>query len=70
VVDAKTYGIKTRIPMPNVGDSHGGVFVQYSRGSNGLTAEVLSDQNGFQGTALDAAIRRNAAGGVAEVRTK
>lgn len=58
VLDAKTYGIKTRIPMPNVGDSHGGVFVQYSQGANGLVAEVLSDQNGFQGSALDAALKR------------
>lgn len=58
VVDAKTYDIKTRIPMPNVGDSHGGVFVQYSRGPNGIVAEVVSDQNGFQGGALDAALRR------------
>jgi DNA-binding beta-propeller fold protein YncE len=58
VVDAKTYEIKTRIPMPNVGDSHGGVFVQYSRGPNGLVAEAVSDQNGFQGSALDALLKR------------
>jgi DNA-binding beta-propeller fold protein YncE len=58
VVDAKTYNIKTRIPMPNVGDSHGGVFVQYTRGPNGLVAEVVSDQNGFQGSALDALLKR------------
>ncbi|MEQ1946240.1 MAG: YncE family protein [Bryobacteraceae bacterium] len=54
VIDAKTKAIKTRIPMPNLGDSHGGVFVQYTQGPNGLKAEVLSDQNGFQGSALDA----------------
>ena len=68
VVDAKTYSIKTRIPMPNLGDSHGGVFVSYSRGANGLVAEVLSDQNGFQGTALDAALRRVQPAAVAAVR--
>ena len=67
VVDAKTYDIKTRIPMPNVGDSHGGVFVAYSRGANGIVAEVQSDQNGFQGSVLDAALRR-AANVVAGVR--
>jgi DNA-binding beta-propeller fold protein YncE len=57
VLDAKTYEIKTRIPMPNQGDSHGGVFVSYPRGANGA-AEVLSDQNGLQGSALDAALKR------------
>ena len=72
VVDAKTYDIKTRIPMPNVGDSHGGVFVAYSRGANGLVAEVLSDQNGFQGKALDAALVRasNGAAGTGVVARK
>jgi len=54
VVDANTHAIKTRIPMPNQGDSHGGVFVQYTQGPGGLKAEVLSDQNGLQGRALDA----------------
>lgn len=69
VVDAMTYDIKTRIPMPNIGDSHGGVFVAYSRGPSGIVAEVLSDQNGFQGSALDASLRRvaTAAAGAAIV---
>ena len=57
VLDAKTYAIKSRIPMPNGGDSHGGIFVAYSRSGNGVAAEVVSDQNGLLGTALDAAIK-------------
>jgi DNA-binding beta-propeller fold protein YncE len=55
VIDAKTHEVKTHIPMPNQGDSHGGVFVSYSRNSaGGITAEVVSDQAGLQGSALDA----------------
>src|SRR5258708_15187544 len=57
VIDANTHAIKARIPMPNVGDSHGGVFVAYTRGANGVTAEVVSDQNGLQGSALAAALK-------------
>ena len=57
VVDAKTYAIKNRIPMPNGGDSHGGVFVAYSGTPANITAEVLSDINGLQGSALDAALK-------------
>jgi DNA-binding beta-propeller fold protein YncE len=57
VLDARTHAIKSRVPMPNSGDSHGGVFVAYSRGANGLVAEVVSDQNGLHGTALDAAMK-------------
>ncbi len=60
VLDSKTYDIKARIPMPNAGDSHGGVFVSYNRSSrDGLyqgwqVGEVVSDQNGLQGSAWDA----------------
>jgi DNA-binding beta-propeller fold protein YncE len=54
VLDAKTYEIKARIPMPNGGDAHGGVFVQYGGTPGNLTAEVVSDINGLQGSALDA----------------
>ena len=57
VLDAKTHAIKTRIPMPNQGDSHGGVFVSYKQGPAGLAAEVVSDQNGLQGSAMDAALK-------------
>ena len=57
VLDAKTHGVKTRIPMPNGGDSHGGVFVAYSQGPGGIRAEVVSDQNGLQGSALDASLK-------------
>jgi DNA-binding beta-propeller fold protein YncE len=57
VVDSKTHAIKSRIPMPNGGDSHGGVFVAYSRQGNGVSGEVVSDQNGLLGSALDAAVK-------------
>lgn len=58
VIDAKTRAVTSRIPMPNGGDSHGGVFIAYSRGATGVVAEVVSDQNGLHGTALDAAQKR------------
>ena len=57
VLDANTHAVKTRIPMPNLGDSHGGVFVSYKQGPAGITAEVVSDQNGLQGSAMDAALK-------------
>ena len=57
VVDSKTHAVKSRIPMPNGGDSHGGVFVAYSRSGNGVSAEVVSDQNGLLGSALDAGVK-------------
>ena len=57
VLDAKTYEIKNRIPMPNGGDSHGGVFVSYRGTPGNVTAEVVSDINGLQGSALDAALK-------------
>ena len=57
VLDANTHKIKTRIPMPNLGDSHGGVFVSYRQGPGGIAAEVVSDQNGLQGSAMDAAVK-------------
>jgi len=58
VIDAKTYKMTSRIPMPNGGDSHGGVFVHYTRRGTEIVAEVVSDQNGFHGTALDAAMKK------------
>ena len=54
VLDARTYEMKSRIPMPNGGDAHGGVFVQYRGTPGDVTAEVVSDINGLQGSALDA----------------
>ena len=57
VVDSKTHAMKARIPMPNGGDSHGGVFVAYSRSGNGVSGEVVSDQNGLLGSALDAGVK-------------
>jgi hypothetical protein len=56
VLDTQTHDIKTRIPMPNLGDPHGGVFVQYGGTPDNITAEVVSDQNGLQGSALDASM--------------
>jgi DNA-binding beta-propeller fold protein YncE len=55
VLDTRTYAIKTRIPMPNQGDSHGGSFVAYVEGPTGLVGETVSDQNGLHGSARDAA---------------
>ena len=55
VLDTKTYEMKTRIPMPNQGDSHGGTFVYYTKGPSGILAEVVADQNGLHGGARDAA---------------
>lgn len=55
VVDTKTYAVKTRIPMPNRGDPHGGSFVSYTRGSQGLIGETVSDLNGLHGSAREAA---------------
>jgi DNA-binding beta-propeller fold protein YncE len=57
VVDTKTYQVKGRIPMPNLGDSHGGSFVAYRMGPAGVIGETVSDQNGLHGTALAAARR-------------
>ena len=57
VLDAKTYELKSRIPMPNQGDSHGGSFVSYTQGGGGLVGETVSDQNGLHGSARDAARR-------------
>ena len=57
VLDSRTHAVKNRIPMPNLGDSHGGVFVAYTPGPQGLKAEVVSDQNGLQGSALDASLK-------------
>jgi DNA-binding beta-propeller fold protein YncE len=57
VIDAKTRAITHRIPMPNGGDSHGGVFVQYRGAAGKVTAEVVSDINGLQGSALAAYLK-------------
>ena len=57
VLDSKTHEIKTRIPMPNGGDSHGGVFVSYAGSPRGIAAEVVSDINGLHGSALDAYLK-------------
>jgi DNA-binding beta-propeller fold protein YncE len=55
VLDARTYEILSRIPMPNQGDSHGGSFVVYRQGPSGLVGETVSDLNGLHGSARDAA---------------
>ncbi|OFW15386.1 MAG: hypothetical protein A3H29_02385 [Acidobacteria bacterium RIFCSPLOWO2_02_FULL_67_21] len=58
VLDTRAYAVKTRIPMPNQGDAHGGSFVAYRSGPGGLIAEVVSDQSGLQGSARAAARER------------
>ena len=58
VIDARTYEIQARIPMPNQGDSHGGSFVSYSAGPGGVGGETVSDTSGLHGSALDAARRK------------
>ncbi len=60
VLDAKTHAVKHRIPMPNNGDVHGGIFVAYSRSGSGVAGEVVSDQNGLHGSALAAAMKGTA----------
>ena len=60
VLDSKTYEIKTRIPIPNSGSPHGGVFVQYGGTPGNVTAELVSDINGLQGSALDAYMKGTA----------
>ena len=57
VLDTETYDIKVRIPMPNIGDTHGGVFVSYTRGPEGIVGENVSDMNGLHGSARDAVVR-------------
>jgi DNA-binding beta-propeller fold protein YncE len=57
VLDAKSYEIKVRIPMPNSGSPHGGVFIQYGGTPTNVTAELVSDINGLQGSALDAYLK-------------
>jgi len=43
--------------MPNIGDTHGGVFVSYTRGPEGIVGENVSDMNGLHGSARDAVVR-------------
>jgi DNA-binding beta-propeller fold protein YncE len=53
VVDLDLKEVISRIPMPNGGSTHSGSFVQYSvEEMGGFIGEVLSDQNGLQGSAL------------------
>lgn len=48
VFDLDQKEVTARIPMPNRGSTHSGSFVAY----NGWDGEVVSDQNGLQGSAL------------------
>ena len=43
--------IKENLPTPNGGSTHNGAFVQYEPD---FTGQVLSDQNGLHGSALEA----------------
>lgn len=47
--DMEKQEVKARIPMPNGGSTHSGAFVRYNPD---FTGEVLSDQNGLHGPAL------------------
>ena len=59
VIDARTYDIKARIPMPNQGDPHGGSFVAYRAGQGGgVIGETVSDISGLHGSARDAARKK------------
>ena len=58
VINAKTYGIEARIPMPNQGDVHGGSFVAYRAGQGGVAGETVSDISGLHGSALAAARKK------------
>ena len=53
IVDLATETVKEVVPQPNGGSSHNGSFVQYSADWNG---ELLSDTNGFHGSAVDTKI--------------
>ncbi len=53
VWDMENKEVKARIPMPNGGSTHSGGFVHYNAD---FTAELLSDQNGLHGSALDAKV--------------
>lgn len=48
IFDLDENKVTERVPMPNGGSTHSGAFVKY-KGWNG---EVVSDQNGLQGSAL------------------
>lgn len=49
VFDMGNNEVKARIPMPSGGSTHSGSFVKYNPD---FTGEVLSDQNGLHGSAL------------------
>jgi hypothetical protein len=48
IFDLDQNKVTARLPMPNGGSTHSGAFVQY----DGWKGEVVSDQNGLQGSAL------------------
>ena len=50
IFDLDLNEVSDRIPMPNGGSTHSGAFVQY----DGWNGQVVSDQNGLQGSALTA----------------
>lgn len=53
VFDLDLKEVISRIPMPNGGSTHSGSFVRYGEDEMGsFFGEVLSDQNGLQGSAL------------------
>jgi DNA-binding beta-propeller fold protein YncE len=50
IVDMGTQTVKATIPQPNGGSSHNGAFVRYAPD---WTGELLSDTNGFHGSAVE-----------------
>ncbi len=53
VFDMDLKEVTARMPMPNGGSTHSGSFVRYEEdGMGDFFGEVLSDQNGLQGSAL------------------
>lgn len=57
--DFETAAIKESLPTPNGGSTHNGAFVAYEAD---FTGQVLADQNGLQGPALEAKLALLAAG--------
>ncbi len=57
--DFETLSIKESVPTPNGGSTHNGAFVQYTPD---FVGEVLADQNGLQGSALELKLQLMAAG--------
>lgn len=63
IIDMGTNTVKEVVPQPNGGSSHNGSFVRYNAD---WTAELLSDTNGFYGSAVETKlemVQKTASGG-------